>query len=180
MRLKPRSHSLIRTTAALMSALAILLPANACAAVRPGVVRASTSQGIPPDRPSAYKSRITLTLDNTARVQGPVVQGLAAALRKGFVRAVSLKPIPTPSLSCSQGTWLLTEGDGTMSLMNNCPYKSINWGYRISPALVALTVGPVSENGPNWSKNSVGQARNAGHPDEMAGYFYHGTVPQRS
>jgi hypothetical protein len=78
-------------------------------------------------------------------------------------------------LSCGgSGKW--SDSNGTLSLQYSCSSTDyLAWGYTISPAVKAIIVSSVTEQGLSWWRNGVSMPRNAPHvvPKD---YLLHGTM----
>jgi hypothetical protein len=99
-----------------------------------------------------------------------------------FVSDPSIRPDPPPvgsngyfNLHCNHHR-SFPDANGTFNIIKDCGEKTAPWGFKFSPALLAICVGPVSEIGLRWWLNGTEKPRQAPHPVEGCGYLYHGTM----
>jgi hypothetical protein len=79
-------------------------------------------------------------------------------------------------LSC-EGSLTRTDNNGRFDLAFTCfsNYGTMPWGFKLSPAVRAIVVGAVTEDGLRWWRGGAAQPKNAAHvapPD----YHFHGTM----
>ncbi|OLL69799.1 hypothetical protein Ae406Ps2_6424 [Pseudonocardia sp. Ae406_Ps2] len=81
-----------------------------------------------------------------------------------------------PTIGCGQGYYPAADKRGSMSFQMTClpKYAVVAWGFRMSNALKASAISPVTEQGMSWWRNRVPQPRNAAHY-ESASYIFHGS-----
>ncbi|MFG2005516.1 hypothetical protein ACGFNU_40850 [Spirillospora sp. NPDC048911] len=77
-------------------------------------------------------------------------------------------------LRCHYGNKKFSDRNGTMHMRNNCRYRTINWGYKISGTVRKIIVSRVQERGMGWAKNGRTMPRGAPH-NVREDYFFHGT-----
>lgn len=75
---------------------------------------------------------------------------------------------------CSTGR-SYTDSNGTLSLQRSCPYRNLQWGYKISSGVQAIIVSNVNETGLWYWINGVRQSRNSPH-NVAKNYNFHGTM----
>ncbi|MFB7669006.1 hypothetical protein ACFC1R_34690 [Kitasatospora sp. NPDC056138] len=125
----------------------------------------------------AESSELTVTFDT------PVSPARAAetnavlqqSLEKPAAVAEGQDPGPTyPVVRCSDGKRTFTDRNGTFNVRYNCGYNNVNWGYNVSPAVVAIAVSNMQETGVPWYKGSQFLGKNSPH-NVPVDYFLHGT-----
>lgn len=79
------------------------------------------------------------------------------------------------TLNC-EGSHTTTDNNGTFDIQYTCTTKGVlAWGFRISPAVQAIVVGKVSEDGLRWWRNGQAMPKNSPHTVGAA-YNFHGSM----
>lgn len=99
---------------------------------------------------------------------------LTATLTQSGGAGVAMAAAPVRTLTCAAGDKTYVDQNLTMTVRNNCPYKTVNWGMTINPSVRSIIVTNVSERGMDWWYNGVKKGRNAPH-NVYKTYFFHGT-----
>jgi hypothetical protein len=76
-------------------------------------------------------------------------------------------------LKCNEDTSLDLDV-GTLVMRNNCRYKTIDWGFTVSPALQGNIISQVNERGMEWFKNGYRMPKNSPHT-KYKYQMFHGT-----
>ncbi|MBE7702305.1 hypothetical protein H9623_18595 [Oerskovia sp. Sa1BUA8] len=82
---------------------------------------------------------------------------------------------PVRTLTCATGDKTYVDQNLSMTVRNNCPYKTVNWGMTINASVRSIIVTNISERGMDWWYNGVKKGRNAPH-NVYKTYFFHGTL----
>ncbi|MFJ8476334.1 hypothetical protein [Kitasatospora sp. NPDC094011] len=88
-------------------------------------------------------------------------------------RGIDKGPI-YPVVNCSEGNRSFTDRNGTFDVRYNCGYNVVNWGYKVSGALVSIAASTMQETGVRWYKGSTFLGQNAPHNVPVS-YSLHGT-----
>jgi hypothetical protein len=133
----------------------------------------SISIAVDPPATPQYKTVLDLKFDRP--VNSKEVEGYVNSLRRSQSVAVSKIQLGPAYLSCGgSGNW--SDSNGTLNLQYTCSTRdTIAWAFRISPAVQAIVVGTVFEEGLSWSVNGRAMPKNAPHP-AAASYLFHGSM----
>lgn len=121
-------------------------------------------------RSADSRARVVLTFDD------PIDRQQADAVREVLSRTVVDNQPAIETLGCNSYTDR-PDANGMLTLQLTClpSHGALAWGFRLSPQIQAMAVGPVDEDGLRWWKNSQEQSKNA--PLTVpSDYLLHGTM----
>jgi hypothetical protein len=145
-------------------------PALAAAAPKPDVLVRNIS--IESKLSEGSRSVLTLTFD------APISRGEADRIKQDMQKQVTIQdPFPQGEYLSCEGDISRTNTEGTFTLQYVCftGYGTLPWSFRLSPAVQAIVVGNVNEDGLRWWRNGASQPKNAPH-SEPPDYRFHGTM----
>lgn len=83
---------------------------------------------------------------------------------------------PPRVVECDQSySW--SNGVGTYFIQWSCGSTVAPWAFELSPDVQSVVDGPVAERGLSWTLDGTRKPQQAPHPDEYAGYTWHGSFP---
>ena len=106
-------------------------------------------------------------------VQGPTVNGQRSIARESE-QSSAAAGAANSAIYCNHH-YKFNDSQGRFDVQRRCGGTTAPWGYRLSGSVRAIAAGPVSETGMDYTLDGVQQLRQAPHPDEPAGYRFHGT-----
>jgi hypothetical protein len=115
-----------------------------------------------------YIAKLHVTGDPHRSTSGTLIYVGSGVTAKSYAVTPDSGP-NDQQLYCNQ-LYPFSDNNGTYTIQHACGGTTGPWGYKVAPALVAITVGNVSESGMAWTRNGATQPKQAPHPTEGAGY----------
>ena len=107
-----------------------------------------------------------------------LTKSLQGSLEEGDVQTFAPKPNGHGPhyevVKCDEANHIFTDRNGIFSVRYQCRHNLVNWGFKVSPKLVAIAVGDMKESGMVWHTATKRLGHNSNHTVPVY-YQLHGT-----